>query len=148
MKWGTAGARGCHSPCSANPSLAPLWPPEEGLPPLPALLFGSWAQAGAFWPEKHQPLEPQSLPASLDPVMGLAPPCSPICSGREMCILQLVLTTARAPDSRAETMGPSAGSFSTRSLTSCVPKSGDRVGMALPLPCMRWDRDPGTLQPS
>lgn len=45
-----------------------------------------------------------------------------------MCILQLVLTTDRPPDSRAETMGPSAGSFSMRSLTSCVPESGDRRG--------------------
>ena len=45
-----------------------------------------------------------------------------------MCILQLVLTTDRPPASRAETMGPSAGSFSMRSLTSCVPKSGDRGG--------------------
>lgn len=64
-----------------------------------------------------------------------------------MCILQLVLTTARAPDSRAEMMGPSAGSFSTRSLTSCVPKSGDRAGMALPLLCTRRDRprDPSPL---
>jgi len=48
----------------------------------------------------------------------------PICSGREMCILQFVLTTARLPASNAATRAPSAGSFSTRSLTSCTVQWG------------------------
>lgn len=63
-----------------------------------------------------------------------------------MCILQLVLTTDRPPDSRAETMGPSAGSFSMRSLTSCVPESGDRrgygAGLALCCPIQRQGTEP------
>lgn len=74
----------------------------------------------------HWTREPHSLPGSAQAAAGTAPARSPVCSGREMCILQLVLTTDRPPASRAETMGPSAGSFSMRSLTSCVPKSGDR----------------------
>lgn len=45
-----------------------------------------------------------------------------------MCILQLVLTTERAPRSRAETMAPSAGSLSMRSLTSCMAKGRDHDG--------------------
>lgn len=45
--------------------------------------------------------------------------CVPICSGAEMCILQLVRTTALPPVSSVSTMGLSAGSFSMRSLTSC-----------------------------
>lgn len=45
--------------------------------------------------------------------------CVPIWSGTEMCILQLVRTTALPPFSSMSTMGLSAGSFSMRSLTSC-----------------------------
>lgn len=76
-----------------------------------------------------------------------------------MCILQLVLTTARPPASSADTMGPAAGSFSMRSLTSCVAK--ERMGVtALPLSTGQQSQDrggdrgfgpgpnPGTLHPA
>lgn len=150
-----AGARGTGLP----QPLAPPTPPwARAVTPQPAANLGSaWLcppkKAGTFThpgfqllgtsrcllpSEGHQTQEP---PAQFCvkggsrlglQVVSLAPAHSPVCSGREMCILQLVLTTDRPPASRAETMGPSIGSFSTRSLTSCVPKS--RVGMALPLP--------------
>lgn len=42
----------------------------------------------------------------------------PVCRGTEICILQLVRTTALPAVSSLTTMGLSAGSFSMRSLTS------------------------------
>lgn len=56
--------------------------------------------------------------------MSPEPVLLPVCSGREMCILQFVLTTERPPVSSAVTMGPSAGSFSMRSLMSCAREQG------------------------
>lgn len=44
----------------------------------------------------------------------------PVCRGTEMCILQLVRTTDLPAVSSLTTMGLSAGSFSIRSLTSCI----------------------------
>lgn len=44
----------------------------------------------------------------------------PVCRGTEMCILQLVRTTALPAVSSLTTIGLSAGSFSMRSLTSYI----------------------------
>lgn len=54
----------------------------------------------------------------------------PICRGTEICILQLVRTTALPAVSSWTTMGPSAGSFSMRSLTS-YRKTQDKKQMML-----------------
>lgn len=68
--------------------------------------------------------------------MSPEPVLLPVCSGREMCILQFVLTTERPPASSAATMVPSAGSFSMRSLTSCAREQGLGRALALALvPC-------------
>lgn len=45
--------------------------------------------------------------------------CLPACSGADRCICQFPRTTARLRASRVLTRGPSASSFSRRSLTSC-----------------------------
>ena len=52
--------------------------------------------------------------------------CVPICRGTEICILQLVRTTALPAVSSRTTMGLSAGSFSMRSLTSYVQKNAPK----------------------
>jgi len=123
-------ARGCPEPphpSTAAGSTAQLCRPKEGWHLYPPRFS---APGHTQVPPAQQRAPDPAAPSLAEAAAGSG---SPVCSGREMCILQLVLTTARPPASRAETMGPSGGSFSMRSLTSCVPGSGDGVVTVLSL---------------
>lgn len=75
----------------------------------PACAWKAPSTLNAF-AEGRSPIQHQAQDLVCEPL--------PVCSGTEMCILQFILTTAWPPASKAVTTGPSAGSFSIRSLTS------------------------------
>lgn len=115
----------CRSPCPEQGSL-----PCSALPRAASL--SPWILDPGHLEVPHGQMAPgaeRSMPCVLLHGAGRhrvspEPVLLPVCSGREMCILQFVLTTERPPASSAVTMGPSAGSFSMRSLTSCAREQG------------------------